>query len=260
MDLALTGKVALVTGASKGLGRAIALALAAEGMPVALAARTEAALGEVASAIESRGGQALVFPGDLSIPAAARQFVDAALARFGRIDLLVNNAGATQRGDFLQLTDQAWHEGFELKFHGAVRLCRCAWPHLIKTQGSIVNIAGVGGRTGSAEFTLGGSVNAALALFTKALADRGVGDGVRVNAIHPGAFATDRLTLRIQKVAGEEGLSEAQAAERLAARERIARFGVPGEIGDAVAFLASERAAYIHGAVIDVDGGLTRAL
>jgi 3-oxoacyl-[acyl-carrier protein] reductase len=123
-----------------------------------------------------------------------------------------------------------------------------------------VNIAGVGGRTGSAEFTLGGSVNAALSLFTKALADRGVLDGVRVNAINPGAFATERLETRIRKVAAEENVEEAEAAERLAARERISRFGVPEEIGDAIAFLASERAAYIHGAVIDIDGGLTRAL
>jgi NAD(P)-dependent dehydrogenase (short-subunit alcohol dehydrogenase family) len=260
MDLVLTGKVALVTGASKGLGRAISQTLATEGMHLALAARTEPALRELADQIESQGGQAMVFPVDLSIPTTAQQFIDAALARFGQIDLLVNNAGATKRGGFLQLTDQDWHAGYELKFHGTVRLCRCAWPHLVKSHGSIVNIAGVGGRTGSAEFTLGGSVNAALSLFTKALADRGVQDGVRVNAINPGAFATDRLETRIRKVAAEENVTEDQAAQRLAARERIARFGVPREIGEAVAFLASERAAYIHGAVIDIDGGLTRGL
>ena len=260
MDLSLTGKVALVTGASKGLGRAIAESLAAEGMHVAMAARTEPALREVAAGIESRGGQALVFPADLSIATAAQALVDAAVARFGRIDLVVNNAGATKRGDFLQLTDHDWHDGYDLKFHGAVRLCRAAWPHLMHTRGSVVNIAGVGGRTGSAEFTLGGSVNAALSLFTKALADRGVQDHVRVNAINPGAIATDRLTLRIAKLAAEEHVSDQEAATRLAARERVARFGIPREIGDAVAFLASDRAAYIHGAVIDIDGGLTRAL
>jgi 3-oxoacyl-[acyl-carrier protein] reductase len=186
--------------------------------------------------------------------------VDAAIAHLGRIDLLVNCAGATKRGDFLQLTDEDWHDGYELKFHGAVRLCRAAWPHLVTSRGSIINIAGVGGRTGNAEFTLGGSVNAALSLFTKALADRGVQDGVRVNAINPGSIATDRLTARIRKVATEENVPEDEAAKRLAARDRIARFGIPREIGDAVAFLASDRAAYIHGAVLDIDGGLTRAL
>jgi NAD(P)-dependent dehydrogenase (short-subunit alcohol dehydrogenase family) len=260
MELELAGKVAVITGASKGLGRSIAQVLAAEGMHIAIAARNGAALEELAASVAASGGQALCFPVDLTDPGAAIRLVDATLARFGRLDLIVNNAGATKRGDFLQLTDQDWHDGYELKFHGAVRLCRAAWPHLIKTHGSIVNIAGVGGRTGSAEFTLGGSVNAALSLFTKALADRGVTDGVRVNAINPGAFATDRLKLRINKLAADEHLSESHAAGKLAAHERIARFGLPTEIGDAIAFLASSRAAYIHGAVIDIDGGLTRAL
>ena len=260
MKLSLTGKVALVTGASKGLGRAIAESLAAEGMHLAVAARTETALRELAGRIESDGGRVLVFPADLALSTTARQFVEAAMATFGRIDLVVNNAGATRRGDFLQLSDDDWHEGYELKLHGAVRLCRAAWPHLMETHGSIVNIAGVGGRTGSADFTLGGSVNAALSLFTKALADRGVRDGVRVNAINPGAIATDRLTLRIQKISEVEKVGMDEAAIRLAAREGVARFGTPCEIGDAVAFLASERAAYIHGAILDIDGGLTRAL
>jgi 3-oxoacyl-[acyl-carrier protein] reductase len=253
-------KVALITGASKGLGRAIAQTLATSGMHIAVAARNEAALQELARQVESTGRQALVFAADLSIASAAGEFVAAAIARFGRIDLVVNNAGATKRGDFLELTDEDWHAGYELKFHGAVRLCRSAWPHLVKTHGSIVNIAGVGGRTGSAEFTLGGSVNAALALFTKALADRGTADGVRVNAINPGYIATDRLTARIRKVSADENVPEEEAARRMASRERIARFGIPSEIGEVVAFLASDRAAYIHGAVIDVDGGLTRTL
>jgi len=260
MELSLSGKVALVTGASKGIGRAIALALADEGMCVAVAARTASALQELASEIDGAGGQALAFVVDLSSISAAQQFVDAALARFGRIDLLVNSAGATKRGDFLQLTDQDWHDGYALKLHGAVRLCRAAWPSLMKSHGSIVNIIGVGGRTGSAEFTLGGSVNAALSLFTKALADRGVHDGVRVNAINPGSIATDRLTRRINKVAADEHLPQDKAAAELAKRERVARFGIPREVADAVAFLASDRAAYIQGAILDIDGGLTRAL
>ena len=260
MELALNGKIALVTGASKGIGRAIAETLSAEGMLIAVTARTAAALGELVQGIESRGGQALAFAADLAVPSTAQAFVDAAVARFGRIDLVVNSAGATKRGDFLQLTDDDWHSGFALKFHGAVRLCRAAWVHLAASHGSIINIAGVGGRTGNAEFTLGGSVNAALSLFTKALADRGVQDGVRVNAINPGSIATDRLTVRIQRVMAQEKIGQDEAAKRLAALDRISRFGDPREIADAVAFLASDRAAYIHGAILDIDGGLTRAL
>ena len=123
-----------------------------------------------------------------------------------------------------------------------------------------MNIAGVGGRTGSAEFTIGGSVNAAVLNLTKCLADRGVRDGVRVNAINPGSIATDRLTVRIHRLSEEKRIPEEEAARQLTVRMGIARFGEPCEIADVVAFLASERAAYLQGAVLDVDGGLTRTL
>ncbi len=173
---------------------------------------------------------------------------------------MVNNAGATKRGDFLTLTEEDWRAGFALKFLGAVRLCRAAWPHLVASKGNVVNIAGIGGRTGSAEFTIGGSVNAAMLNLTKCLADRGVRDGVRVNAINPGSIQTDRLTSRLQKAAEEEGLSVAEASRQMTERMGIQRFGEPAEIGAAVAFLASERAAFLQGAVLDVDGGQTRTL
>jgi 3-oxoacyl-[acyl-carrier protein] reductase len=260
MDLELGGKVALVTGASRGIGLAIALRLAREGMALALAARDEARLRTLAAQIEAGGGQALIHRADLSEPASPAAFVAAAVARFGGIDLVVNNAGATKRGDFLVLAEQDWAGGFGLKFFGAMRLCRAAWPHLAARGGAVVNIAGVGGRTGSAEFTIGGSVNAALLYLTKALADRGVRDGVRVNAINPGSILTDRLTGRIERLAGEQGISIEEAARRLAEQMRIARFGQPGEIADAVAFLASARATYLQGAILDVDGGFTRTL
>ena len=141
-----------------------------------------------------------------------------------------------------------------------MRLCRAAWPHLLSSGGSIVNIVGIGGRTGSAEFGIGGSVNAALLNLTKSLADRGVKDGVRVNAINPGSIVTERLQTRLRSFAQEKGLDEASAAQTMAQSMGIARFGQPEEIARAVAFLASPQAAYIHGAILDVDGGQTRTL
>ncbi len=186
--------------------------------------------------------------------------VDEVTRRFGLIDLLVNNAGATVRGDFLALTEAQWADGFALKFFGAMRLCRAAWPYLRQRQGVIINIAGLGGRTGSAEFAIGGAVNAALLNLTKVLADRGVQEGVRVNAINPGTIATERLKTRIRNYATEHQTSEAEAAQRMPQAMRVARFGEPDEIARAVAFLASPQAAYCQGAILDVDGGQTRTL
>jgi 3-oxoacyl-[acyl-carrier protein] reductase len=257
MDLDLSGKVALVTGSSRGIGRAIAETLAAEGMSVALVARSAEQLREVTAGLPT---PSLAHAADLREPDAPAAAVSAAVGRFGRLDLLVNNAGATKRGDFLTLTDDDWADGFALKFYAAMRCSRAAWLELRAVRGAIVNIVGVGGRTGSADFAIGGAVNAAVLNLTKALADRGVRDGVRVNAVNPGAVATDRLQVRIRSVAASEGIDEAAAAERMARALNIARFGEPAEIARVVALLASPRAGYCQGAIIDVDGGQTRTL
>jgi len=257
MDLHLSGNVAIITGASRGIGRAIAETLAAEGMKLVLVARSRTLLDELANSLTT---ECFVQVVDLREPEAATHLVAAAIERFGQIDLLVNNAGATLRGDFLALTDAQWADGFALKFFGAMRLCRNAWPHLRDRQGVIINIAGLGGRTGSAEFAIGGAVNAAILNLTKVLADRGVAEGVRVNAINPGSIATERLKTRIRNYAAEQGISESEASRRMPQAMRVARFGEPEEIGRAVAFLASPMAAYCQGTILDIDGGQTRTL
>lgn len=252
----LRGKAALVSGASRGIGLAIAQRLAAEGMRVLLVARSAEAIEAAAAALPG----AAAFAADLRQKDTAARAVEAAVGRFGRLDLLVNCAGATQRGDFLMLGDDAWEDGFALKLYGAVRLSRAAWPHLRAARGSVVNIAGVGGRQPGADFTIGGSVNAALMNLTKALADRGVTEGVRVNCVNPGSIRTGRLTGRIRTLAAERGLDEPAAAEALAVQTGVTRFGEPEEIANVVAFLASEEASYIQGAILDVDGGWIRAV
>lgn len=255
----LTGKAAIVSGASRGIGLAIARRLAAEGMRVLMVARSAEPLAGHAAALPQ--GSAVAHAADLRDPAAAGAAVAEAVARFGRLDLLVNNAGATQRGDFLALDDAAWSDGYALKFHGAVRLTRAAWPHLVASgTGAVVNIAGAGGRVAAADFTIGGSVNAALMNLTKALADRGVRDGVRVCCINPGSIRSDRLKGRIATLAAERGLGEEEAARALAAETGVARFGEPEEIAGVVAFLAGAEAGYVQGAILDVDGGWIRAV
>lgn len=257
MDLQLNGQVAVVTGASRGIGLAIAQALAAEGMRLVLAARSGEALRALTASLPV---ECLAHPCDLCEPGAPEALIATAVSHFGRIDLLVNNAGATRRGDFLALDDEDWQDGFALKFFGAMRCCREAWSHLRTSHGGIVIVSGIGGRTGSAEFTIGGAVNAALLNLTKALADRGTQDGVRVNAVNPASIATERLMTRVRAIANAQGIDEAVAAERLAQEMGVARFGRPEEIAAVVAFLASPCSGYCQGSIIDVDGGQTHTL
>jgi NAD(P)-dependent dehydrogenase (short-subunit alcohol dehydrogenase family) len=257
MDLQLKGKVAIVTGASKGIGRAIAQTLADEGMRLVVVARTREQLLTLASPM---GGACLVQAVDLGHPDTPAAVVEAAVKQFGRLDVLVNNAGSTKRGDFLTLPEADWADGFGLKFFGAMRCSRAAWPHLQTSHGTIINIVGIGGRTGTAEFAIGGAVNAALLNLTKVLADRGVKDGVRVNAINPGGIATDRLQTRIKSFAAEHKLELPEAEKQMARSMGVARFGQPEEIARLVAFLASPQAAFCQGSIVDADGGQTRTL
>lgn len=246
-----------MTGASRGIGRAIALRLARTGARVVLSARDEELLAEAADEI---GEGAAVAPLDLRLPESPAELVRLCMRRFGRVDIVVNNAGATKRGEFLDLTDADWEDGYALKLHGAVRLTRAAWPHLKSSGGSLINIAGTGGRTPGAQFTIGGSVNAALLSFTKAMADNGVRDGVQVNAINPGTVRTDRFTKRLAALAAEREIA-ADAAEEVFVREaRVTRVGEPEDIAGLVAFITSPAGRFLHGALIDMDGGATKTL
>jgi 3-oxoacyl-[acyl-carrier protein] reductase len=253
------GKTIIVTGGSRGIGRAIALRLAREGGKLVLAARDREALAKVVAEIEA-GGSATSFAADLRLPDSPAALVDAALKAYGAIDIVVNNAGATRRGDFLTLTDADWMDGFALKFFGAVRLTRAAWPHLKQSRGSVLNIIGVGGRTPGPEFTIGGSVNGACMSFTKGLADIGIRDGVQVNAINPGSVRTERLRTLLESQAADLGGDIDAAIQQHVRKSNVVRLGEPEDVANLAAFILSPQSRLLQGALIDLDGGQTKTV
>jgi 3-oxoacyl-[acyl-carrier protein] reductase len=179
VELDLNGKVAVVTCPSRGTGAAIAAELANEGMDLCLVARDSDRLQQVADSLRKTANIGVhVVSADLPDPAAPQQAVAQAVTQFGRLDLPLNKAGATNRADFFALTEEDWLDGFAFEFHGHVRMKRASWPHLRESRGNIVNIVDIGPRSGSAKFTIGRSVNVALLNFTKAMADIGIGQGV----------------------------------------------------------------------------------
>jgi 3-oxoacyl-[acyl-carrier protein] reductase len=255
----LSGKRVIVTGASRGIGRAIAVCLAQSGASVALAAQSQDRLQALVAELPART-RTLTLPVDLRAEDAARHVRERVVSEWGGIDALVNCAGATRIGDFLAFSEADWHDGFALKFSAARRLSVSVWADLVAAKGAIVTIVGSAGRTPGVEYAIGGSVNAALLALTKVLAARGLQDGVRVNAINPGPVRTDRLNAHLQRQATEQGVTIAEAAERLRKSYGIARFGEPEDIAGLVAFVLSPAGALLQGAVIDMDGGLTKTL
>jgi len=255
MDLQLRGKVALVTGASRGIGRAIAEGLAAEGCRLLLTGRDAKALAETEAAAMRLGAQAKCVAVDLTRPESAPLLVEAVRAAYGGLDILVNNAGSTRRGDFLEQTDEDWQESFALKFFAHVRLTRTAWTLLSASRGSLVIIGGTAGRQPTINSIIGGSVNAAVNTFAQALAQLGNDAGVQVNVVSPGHVDTDRLQKRIDALKKSAGIDEAQARERYRKTLGVSRIGLPADVADFVAFIASPHGRWLHGSIVDLHGG-----
>ncbi|MFL6798865.1 MAG: SDR family NAD(P)-dependent oxidoreductase [Xanthobacteraceae bacterium] len=255
MELGLKDKIALVTGSSRGIGRAVALALATEGCDVMLTGRDQPALEEVAATVRRLGRKAAIAVLDLRATDAPARLVEEVKRAYGRLDVLVNNAGATKRGDFFALTDDDWQDGYALKFFAHVRLARAAWPLLKERRGSLVAIGGTSGRKPERNFTIGSSVNAAVAAFTKCLADLGKTDAVQVNCIHPSLVETERQWRRIRAEVERTCEDEATVRERFCREVGMRRYGTVEDVADLVIFIVSRRGTWMHGATIDLDGG-----
>jgi NAD(P)-dependent dehydrogenase (short-subunit alcohol dehydrogenase family) len=258
MELGLGGKVAMVTGGSKGIGRATALGLVAEGAAVLICARGQEALDEVVAAagLASRERVAAL-AADLTDGAAIKRVVAHCVEQFGRVDILINNAGSARPGEFLKLDDQAWIDDWQLKFFGYVRMAREVLPQMERQGGGvIVNVIGAAAMNPRRSYMIGGAANAALNHFTKALADEGSKSGVRVVGINPGPILTERL---LKMRAGLTQSAEA-ADEAFRKMTPLGRVGKVEEVADLIMFMASERAAFIHGANITIDGGFIQGL
>lgn len=262
MELGLTGKVALVTGGSRGIGRAVALGLAAEGARVAVCGRDRAVLDGATREIGAKTGSEIVgIPADLSRLDEVERVVAAARDRLGRLDILINNAGAIRAGDFLKTPDQQWLDDWSLKLLGYIRMARAVFPSMqAQGGGRIVNVIGAAARNPSATYLPGGAANAALVNFTKGLADLGAPANILVTAVSPAATATSRWESLVAQQATAAGRTvDAQRAE-MARSYPLGRLAKPEDIADLVCFLVSERASYLSGICITVDGSATRGV
>ncbi|MFB7455823.1 SDR family oxidoreductase [Streptomyces sp. NPDC056188] len=252
--------VAIVTGASQGIGRSTAIRLARDFDAIALVARNRAHLEETAAAVGTAGADPLVIDVDLSDPAAARTVVDTTLTRFGRVDALLNIAGAVPQIDVLDMTDEQWDHGLALKLHGARRLTVAAWPSLREAKGSVVLMSGNSALFPKAPYAAVGTINAAIVALAKAFSDRGITDGVQVNSVLPGPVMTGRRRSYLEHWAPLHDMTVDEATAKFPQEAGIARYGEPDEIAELMAFLVSPGARWMTGSALRMDGGEVKSV
>jgi 3-oxoacyl-[acyl-carrier protein] reductase len=258
MSNAFSGKVAVITGGSRGIGREIAVEFARAGAQTVIVSSSAANLASASKTVAAAGGPApLAVEADLRKLEGCQHVFDTVKEKFQRTDILVCSAGATRAGNFVDLPDESWLDGYGLKLFGCVRMCRLFWPMLKAAEGFVVNIGGGAARSPGADFSIGASVNAAMGNFSKALSQLGKRDGVNVNVIHPGATETERFYQLIEQRAKASGKSVEQLKAETTAKDGLRRLGKAEDVAALTLFLCSEKARHIQGTAIAVDGGST---
>ena len=252
-----SGKVAVITGGSRGIGREVAVELTRAGVQTVIVSSSATNLAAASKTIAEAGLAPLVVEADLRSLDGCRSVFDAVKEKFNRCDILVCSAGATRAGNFVDLPDEAWLDGYALKLFGCVRMCRLLWPMLKAAQGFVVNIGGGAARSPGADFSIGASVNAAMGNFSKALSQLGKRDGVNVNVIHPGSTETERFYQLIEQRSKASGKPVEQLKQEATARDGLRRLGKAEDVAALALFLCSEKARHIQGTAIAVDAGAT---
>ncbi|MBZ9780150.1 SDR family oxidoreductase [Pseudomonas sp. REP124] len=252
--------VAIVTGASQGIGRATAIRLAKDFEAIVLVARHRENLEETARYVHETGAESLIIDADIAAPGVPKVVIDQVMAKFGRIDALLNIAGAVPQIDLFEMTDDQWDQATELKLHGARRLTLAAWPALKASAGAVVMMSGNSAQVPKSGYAAVAAINAAIVALAKAFADRGIEDGVQVNSVMPGPVMTGRRRSFVQKWASANGMSDEEALIRFPQNAGISRFGEPEEIADLLAFLVSPSARWITGSALRMDGGEVKAV
>jgi len=255
-----TSRVAIVTGTSQGIGRSTAIRLAKDFTAIVLVSRSEENLKQTASTLKSTSTATLVLAADLRKPEAAAHVVSETLSKFGRIDAVVNIAGAVLQAEPFTMTDEQWDDGFALKLHGARRLTVKAWDALKESRGSVIFMSGNSALTPRFGFAAVATVNAAIVAFSKAMAEQGIKDGIQVNTILPGAVLTDRRYGYFKHWASLNNTTPEEAMKIFPAKSGIERFGQPEEIASLIAFVLSPEAQWMTGSTLVIDGGEIKSI
>jgi 3-oxoacyl-[acyl-carrier protein] reductase len=256
----MSKSVAIVTGASQGIGRSTAIRLAEDFSSITLAARGRENLEETAAGVRAAGAEPLVIDLSLADPSAATKVVEQTLGAFGRIDALLNIAGAVPQVDLFEMTDEQWDGGLALKLHGARRLAIAAWPSLKESKGSVVFMSGNSALFPKAPYAAVGTINAAIVALAKAFSDRGIADGVQVNSVLPGPVMTGRRRSYLAHWAPLHGMTAEEATVKFPQEAGIARYGEPEEIAELMAFLVSPGARWMTGSALRMDGGEVKSI